>query len=512
MNTAHLAQPKKRSLIMAGGGLKVAFQAGVLQVWLDEYGLEFDHVDGASGGTFNLAMYCQGMSGTQIADNWRNIPIQNGVEFNWIQYPRLIYARSILKMDRWKNNVFTAWGLDWQKIQASQLESTFNVYNFSKHRLEILAASQMTPELLVACGSLPMWFPPVEVNGDLYIDAVYLSDANLMEAVRRGADELWIVWTVSDRSVWNDGFIANYFQVIETTANGHLNQDLQRIAANNAAIAAGQQGEFGRPIEVKILKAEVPLHYILNLSRDRFKESVNRGVEAARQWCKEQGLTPTGTEPVPIPPNPDTLTKLQFTEEMKGYVTLGERDYQPGLQSSNRSYLMVHLTIKIEDVEKFIADPQHNAAVEGYIACEALGGKRSVESGRFNLFVDRGDPTHKTMLYRLYFKDSAGHPLTLSGFKDVNDDPGFDVWSDTSTLYTRLWQGHITADDQTQTEIVGAGIIKIHLLDFLKQLTTFRTQGATNQARAAALARFGIFFLGKLWDVYANQVLLYGPY
>ena len=60
---------KKRSLILAGGGIKVAFQAGALQVWLDEAGLTFDHVDGASGGVFNLAMMCQGMSGLEIADN-----------------------------------------------------------------------------------------------------------------------------------------------------------------------------------------------------------------------------------------------------------------------------------------------------------------------------------------------------------------------------------------------------------------------------------------------------------
>jgi len=43
---------KKRSLILAGGGMKVAFQAGVLQVWLDEARvggapLTFDHADGA---------------------------------------------------------------------------------------------------------------------------------------------------------------------------------------------------------------------------------------------------------------------------------------------------------------------------------------------------------------------------------------------------------------------------------------------------------------------------------
>jgi predicted acylesterase/phospholipase RssA len=50
----------KRSLMLAGGGLKIAFQAGVLQVWLDEMGFEFDHADGVSAASFNLAMWAQG--------------------------------------------------------------------------------------------------------------------------------------------------------------------------------------------------------------------------------------------------------------------------------------------------------------------------------------------------------------------------------------------------------------------------------------------------------------------
>ncbi|MBW4620924.1 MAG: patatin-like phospholipase family protein [Cyanosarcina radialis HA8281-LM2] len=501
---------KKRSLILAGGGLKVAFQAGVLQVWLDEVGLEFDHADGASGGTFNLAMYCQGMSGTQMADNWRNIPIRNGIEFNWRQYQKLIYARSILTMDKWRENIFSSWGLDWEVIRASSKEATFNVYNFTKHQLEILPPNQMNEDLLVACGSLPMWFPPVEIKGNLYIDAVYLTDANLMAAIRRGADELWIIWTVSDRPVWHDGFVANYFQIIETTANGHFRQDLRRIEANNTAIAAGQSGEFGRHIDLKILKGEVPLHYLINLSSDRFKESVNRGVEFAREWCQERGITATKSGGS-IPTEP--MTKLRFTEEMKGYITLGESDYRAGFKSEdNGSYLMVELTIKMDDVEKFITEPQHDASVEGEINCEILGGKLPIEKGRFNLFIDEGDPTHKKMLYRLYFKDIAGHPLTLDGFKDVKDDPGFDLWSDTSTLYTRIYRGQIEPGGEQFAEIVAAGIIQIHLVDFLKQLTTFRAEGPTAASRVSALTRFGIFFLGKLWDVYANQVLLYGPY
>ena len=99
----------KRALIMAGGGTKVAFQAGVLQVWLDEAGLEFDHADGASGGVFNLAMYCQGMSGTEIADNWRNnrsAPRRAA--------DRSTRSASLFRLDRFRRNTLREdWGLDW---------------------------------------------------------------------------------------------------------------------------------------------------------------------------------------------------------------------------------------------------------------------------------------------------------------------------------------------------------------------------------------------------------------
>ena len=53
-------------------------------------------------------------------------------------------------------------------------------------------------------------------------------------------------------------------------------------SANNSALERGEQGEFGRVITVKEIKAEVPIHYLLNFSRDRAAEAVNRGVEAGR--------------------------------------------------------------------------------------------------------------------------------------------------------------------------------------------------------------------------------------
>lgn len=502
------ARPR-RALILAGGGIKVAFQAGVLQVWLDEAGLEFDLADGASGGTFNLAMWVQGMTGTEIADNWRKLPAEAGVDPNWHEYPKLFLGESLMKLDKFRDSAFTTWGLDWEKINASQREATFNVYNFSKHQLEILEPAQMDAEFLVACVSLPMWFPPVRKNGQIYIDPVYITDANLEEAIRRGADELWVIWTVSERGEWNDGFVNQYFQVIETAAVGRYKQVLARIAASNEALAAGQQGEFGRHIEVKELRDEVPLQYLINLSSDRLHEAVERGVEAARRWCLARGIA--------IEPEPDKTApgpSLRFTEEMKGFVALGETDFENGYREgkSAGSRLMVHLTIEADNVNRFVVDPEHEAAVTGYVDCEALGGRLEVESGStFNLFVDEGDPRSKRMLYRLLVTDGQGRQLTVSGHKEVHDDPGLDLYADTTTLYTRVLAGHVSAEQEAGAEVVAAGIIRIHLVDFLRQLTTFRTSGGSVKEQAAALGRFGALFLGSLWDVYAARVLSSGP-
>ena len=70
------------------------YQAGVLQVWLDEAGLTFEHADGASGGVFNLAMYCQGMTGKEIADNWRSFPVLRSIGLNWLQLARFYWSQS----------------------------------------------------------------------------------------------------------------------------------------------------------------------------------------------------------------------------------------------------------------------------------------------------------------------------------------------------------------------------------------------------------------------------------
>lgn len=280
----------RRSLILAGGGLKIAFQAGVLQVWLDEAGIEFDHADAVSAAVFNLAMWCQGMTGTRIADNWRTFKPLAGISVNWQVVTRLAYAESLLSARRLRKNTLPAWNLDWDKIRASRRDASFNVYNFSEQRHVVVPPAEMTEDMLIAAVSLPMWFPPVVIGGQTFVDAVHASPANVDHAIDLGADELWIIWTISEAGVWKNGFNAEFFQIFEECGNSRLRDTLARIEKSNRAIAAQQPAEFDRHIEVKLLKAEVPLNYLLNFSRRRFAAAVDLGVAEGRDWCRRQGL------------------------------------------------------------------------------------------------------------------------------------------------------------------------------------------------------------------------------
>lgn len=204
----------------------------------------------------------------------------------------------------------------------------------------------------------------------------------------------------------------------------------------------------------------------------------------------------------PAPAAERERVAVSFTEEMKGFVGFGASDYESGYRMGKhgRTALMFRLTIKANDIDAFVADPDRECVAEGYVDCDSLGGRLAVLRGVFNLFVDQdADPRRKRMLYRLHFTDGADRPLTLAGFKVVEDDPGFDVWRDTTTLYTRVLGGHLAPHEDDDAEQVAAGIIHIHGLDFAKQLTTFRVDPP---GRLDALARFGRLFAGDLWQVY----------
>jgi predicted acylesterase/phospholipase RssA len=484
-----------RALILAGGGLKVAFQAGVLQVWLDEAGLEFDVADASSGGVFNLALWCDGRTGTEIADTWRRTKPLQFFELNPLPWV------SISRLERFRRNVLRrTWQIDWNRVRASGKNATFNVYDFSAQELRTKRPEEMTEDLLLAAVSLPIWFPPVEVDGRAHIDAVYATDSNLEAAIRAGADELWIIWTIPLEGTWRKGPVAQYFAAIENAAVWKLKDLLRRIDASNESIDRTGSGEFPHRVSYEILAETVPLHYVLVFSATRVQRAVQLGVEAARAWCDERGI-PHAPVAARRGAMAGELTRLSFSEAMRGAVGFGVADPARAWQATNGAELTLRATVEIGGVEGFLADPQHEAQLSGTVVSEALGGKLPIERGTFNLFV-ADDSGRLQIRYRAWFRDVAGSPLTLVGEKRVPQTPSAGIWTDTTTLFVRVLRGHVDAEGP-DVEVVAAGTLRISPIGFLRQLFTFRALGPKRRGAAARLVlRYLLFFGTTLGRVY----------
>jgi hypothetical protein len=200
------------------------------------------------------------------------------------------------------------------------------------------------------------------------------------------------------------------------------------------------------------------------------------------------------------------VSSLRFHEHMSGWVSFEERSYNQAVAQGRQRGIdcSQSLEIEIDDLDKFIDDPQHLARVEGTIRCDQLGGELRVGRGSsFNLFVDAGGRRHKRMLYRLLLTDGEGRQLTLSGFKDIQDDPNLDVWGDTTRLFVRLLSGHQREDPSGDELTVATGILYISRFQLLEMAGTFRGDGVASGLRDTV--RFNEFFVRQLDEVYGGE-------
>ncbi len=158
---------------------------------------------------------------------------------------------------------------------------------------------------------------------------------------------------------------------------------------------------------------------------------------------------------------------VRFTETMKGHVSLAGSDEPSPCEFT--------LTIEVDDVDAHFADEDHWATAVGSVDCDLFGGKRPVDAGQFKSFDRVTDPKRRAMRYRLPFTDGAGNPVEFVGKKDVGDDDGIDLWADTTTLAVEIRAGHNTGEyEESNADVLASGEIVIEILDFAKQLTTFR--------------------------------------
>ncbi|MEP6976513.1 MAG: GMC family oxidoreductase [Thermoleophilia bacterium] len=194
---------------------------------------------------------------------------------------------------------------------------------------------------------------------------------------------------------------------------------------------------------------------------------------------------------------------IQFTETMKGFVSSSAaEDYEAGARQGERegSSFQFTVTIVADDVDALLKGADHEARIIGTVVAPKLSDHPLVVTdGLFNLFVsDAASPDDRRMRYRMRLSSEEGGRYFFDGFKRIHDDPGMDMWADTTTLYVTIHEG-----EDGSGAVRGQGILRIKPADFMRQMTTMRVTNAVSaRQRVAALGRFSAYFTGSLHDVY----------
>ncbi|MDR6985806.1 hypothetical protein J2Y66_000269 [Paenarthrobacter nitroguajacolicus] len=406
-----MTHPAKRSLVLAGGGMRVAWQAGVVKA-LTEEGLEFQHVDGTSGGILTAGMLLSGVSPEEMCARWPGVdvkdfgsalPVGDYLKGPW-SLPALGDADGIL------GKVFPALGINDATIRAraaepDAVEGSFNVVEFTGKRCHAIDATAIDAELMAAGMSLPLFLTPLRRDGKIWTDAVWVRDANVAEALRRGADEVWLVWCIGNTPYWGDGPLEQYVHMIEMSAMGALLADFEAAAA--------ARREF--VLHVVRPRHPLPLDPEFYLGRIDAGTLIGMGYRDARAYLDT--MTPTG-----LPKDANCTAMTEPAPGVRFHDTLrGELDGSP-------------VTFKATVV--LPSDPGDEAPhVSGYLEHPRFG--------RAYLAGGRVEATGDEVAYHARIRfDDGWHSVAVT--RTLHDDPGPDAWADSRRA--RLEVGGLVAD------------------------------------------------------------------
>lgn len=193
---------------------------------------------------------------------------------------------------------------------------------------------------------------------------------------------------------------------------------------------------------------------------------------------------------------------IKFTERMSGFWSSSIKDDFEAAErhgkTGNNNFSFI-LNIVVDDIDVFIANADHSARMTGIVECQVLSSEPlDVFNGRFNLFsIDENSAEVRRMDYRMTLMDRSGKSYSFIGYKHIHDDPGLDIWSDTTRLFFDLY------DDANKH--IGRGVLSIVIGDFLTQMRTMHGFGGNGSLdRTKAMLKFAQLFGSNLYSSYAG--------
>lgn len=189
-----------RALVLSGGGVKGAFQVGVLKKWMGEQGIDYDIICGVSVGALNTAgigMTPKGSPKEAVAwleNFWRTQVNQKNIYKRWFPFGRLhsLWEKSVYDSSPLIKLVSDNLHLEKVASNGRMLAVGAVSLDTGEHRFTRESDPNFTKWVL-ASASFPVFLQPIEIEGQLWSDGGIKNVTPLGEAIRLGATEIDVI-------------------------------------------------------------------------------------------------------------------------------------------------------------------------------------------------------------------------------------------------------------------------------------------------------------------------------
>ena len=176
---------------MEGGGLRGIFTAGVVDCLLENR-IFFDYVVGVSAGACNTFAYV-GKQKRYI----KKCMIQKNPFDSFYGIPQMVESHRLVDLDKVFEEYSETYGFDFHSFIDSKTQWEMVVSNMNTGKAEYLSSHDIerAKQIGKASCSLPLITPPVEIDGNFYLDGGVCDSIPIQRALDQGCDRVLVVLT-----------------------------------------------------------------------------------------------------------------------------------------------------------------------------------------------------------------------------------------------------------------------------------------------------------------------------
>jgi len=192
--TGVLRRRARTAFVFAGGGSRGAAQIGMLQA-LMERGITADAVYGASVGAINAGGFCgtpNAVGVERMADRWRAITREDVFPQGRFPTPwRFFQQREAVHPNDGVRMIVES-GLTFERLEESPVRLEVVATSLTDGRTQWFTHGPAV-ERIMASAALPALLPPVEVDGESFIDGGVVDNVPIGRAIAQGAERIFVL-------------------------------------------------------------------------------------------------------------------------------------------------------------------------------------------------------------------------------------------------------------------------------------------------------------------------------